>query len=257
MVRIGRILQALVLELVEQERHPLEAVAAVAVAAVGEKADHRLVDLHPPRRLRPVGRDRALRSLRRDRSRPIRDQQADEDLQRQRLLGGRLLAGHREEAEVGHRPLPEALLARHAVERARLVVLAGDRRPDHHPVEPQVPGQRLRGQPGDPLAHQRPPGDRRGDGARIASRDSRPPSPFRYFRNADLPPRASIAASIASGRGSSASASVARNSARVSGASAICEESKLSSRASFSPECAKRSISARVRRAPARPGEAR
>ena len=44
--------------------------------------------------------------------------------------------------------------------------------------------------------------------ARIASRDSRPPRVSRYFRNADLPPRASIAASIASGRGSSASASV-------------------------------------------------
>ena len=52
--------------------------------------------------------------------------------------------------------------------------------------------------------------------ARIASRDSRPPRVPRYLRKADLPPRASIALSIASGRGSSASASVARNSARVS-----------------------------------------
>src|SRR5215471_8966136 len=39
-VAIGRILQAGVLELLQQERYALEAIATMAVAAVGEKADH-------------------------------------------------------------------------------------------------------------------------------------------------------------------------------------------------------------------------
>ena len=46
MVGIGRIFEVDVLELLQQEGHALKAVAAVAVSAVGEEADHRLVDLH-------------------------------------------------------------------------------------------------------------------------------------------------------------------------------------------------------------------
>ncbi len=162
-MRIGRVGEALVLELVEQEGHALEAVAAVRVAGVGQEADHRLVDLHPLGRLRAIGRDRALGALGRDRPRPVRDQEPDQDLQGPRLGLGRLLAGHREEGEIGHGPALEALLARDAAERAPLVLSGRDRGADHHAVEAQIPGQRARGEPGDALAHQRPPGDRRRD----------------------------------------------------------------------------------------------
>ncbi len=161
MAGIARIGQPLVLELIEQKGHPLVPVAAMTEAGMGQEADHRLVDLHPPRRLRPVRRHRALRPLRRDRPRPVGDQEPDQDLQRHRLLRRRLLAGNRQETQVRHRPLPEPLRPRYPAERPRQMVLARYRRPDHHPVEPQVPGQRLRRQPGDPLAHQRPPADRR------------------------------------------------------------------------------------------------
>ena len=82
--------------------------------------------------------------------------------------------------------------------------------------------------------------------ARTASRDTRAPSPPRNSRNTDRPPRALTAASMASGRGSLASASVARNSARVSSSIGTVETGKPSSRGSASPEPAKRSIKALV-----------
>jgi hypothetical protein len=50
-IGIGRILQVGVLELVNDEGHALEAVAAVAVAAVGEAADHAI---EPPGRMLPA-----------------------------------------------------------------------------------------------------------------------------------------------------------------------------------------------------------
>jgi hypothetical protein len=75
---------------------------------VGEEPDHRLVDLQAARRLRAVGRDRALGTLGGDRAGAVRHQQADQDLERQRLLLGGLLAGHGEEAEIGHGPGAEA-----------------------------------------------------------------------------------------------------------------------------------------------------
>ena len=74
MLRIGRILQVLVLELFEQESHAFEAVAAMAVARMGQEADHRLVELHASGCLRAIGGDRALGALRRDRARAVRDQ---------------------------------------------------------------------------------------------------------------------------------------------------------------------------------------
>ena len=65
----ARVLQAAALELLEQVGDALVAVAAVRVAGVGEKADQRLVELHALGLLGPVGRDRALGTLRRDRAR--------------------------------------------------------------------------------------------------------------------------------------------------------------------------------------------
>ena len=62
--RIGRILEALVLELLEQESHALEAVAAVAVAGMGQEPDHGLVELNAHRCLWAVGSDRTLGALR-------------------------------------------------------------------------------------------------------------------------------------------------------------------------------------------------
>ena len=64
MLRIGRILEVLVLELVEQESHAFESVAAVAIAGMGQEPDHGLVELHAARRLWAVGCDRALGALR-------------------------------------------------------------------------------------------------------------------------------------------------------------------------------------------------
>src|SRR6266496_6067533 len=79
--------------------------------------------------------------------------------------------------------------------------------------------------------------------ARIASRDGRAPRESRNFKNSDLPPRSRTALSIASGRGSLASAAVATKSARVCASTLIALQSKPSSRESNKPEWAKRSIS--------------
>ena len=164
MVRVGRVLQVGAAETFEQEGHALEAVAAVAVAGVRQEADHRLVDLHAAGRLRAIGRDRALRALRRDRAGAVGDQQAGQDLQRTRLALGRPAADQREAQEVRHGPAAEPLLARNAAQAAVLVVAAGDRGADHHAVQAQVPRQRFRRQARDAFAHQRAPGDGGGDG---------------------------------------------------------------------------------------------
>ena len=152
-----------VLELLQQERHSLEAVAAVAVAAVGEKADHGLVDLNAARRLRPVGGDRAFCALRRDRTRAVRDQKANKNLQRSCLGLRWFLAGQSQEEHIRHAPAAESFLARNAAQAAMLVVLGGNRGADHDAVQTQIPGQRLGGQARDALAHQGTPGDGRRD----------------------------------------------------------------------------------------------
>jgi hypothetical protein len=70
-IAVGWVLQVGVLELLQQERHSFKAVAAMAVAAVGEKADHCLVDLNAAWRLRPVGGNGAFCALRRYRTRAV------------------------------------------------------------------------------------------------------------------------------------------------------------------------------------------
>ena len=87
-VRVRRVFQAGVAELVEQEGDALVAVAAVRVAAVGQKTDQRLVELHPLRRLRAVGRHRALDALDADGARAVAgQQQADQGLEGEQVLG--------------------------------------------------------------------------------------------------------------------------------------------------------------------------
>ena len=96
-------------------------------------------------------------------ARTVGDQQADQNLQRPRVGLGRPLSGQRQKQEISHGPVAEAFAARDAPEAAVLMVLAGDRCADHDAVEPQIPRQRLRGEPRDALAHQRSPRDRGGN----------------------------------------------------------------------------------------------
>src|SRR5262249_52225243 len=77
---VGWLLEVGVLELLQQERHSFEPVAAMAIAAVGEEADHCLVNLNAARRLRPVSGNRAFCALRRYRTGAIRNQKAHENL---------------------------------------------------------------------------------------------------------------------------------------------------------------------------------
>jgi hypothetical protein len=70
-IGVCRVLQFDVLELFDDEGHALITVAAMAIAAVGKTADHRLVDLHPAGGLRPVGRDSTFCTLGGDRAWPV------------------------------------------------------------------------------------------------------------------------------------------------------------------------------------------
>src|SRR5258706_2338813 len=79
--RVARIFKAGIPETLQKKGDPLEAIPAMAIPAVTEKADHGLVDLHAGRRLWTIGRNRALRALRRNCAGPIRDQEPDQDLQ--------------------------------------------------------------------------------------------------------------------------------------------------------------------------------
>ena len=143
MIGIGRVLEVRAAELGDNEIHALVAVAAMAVAGVGQAAEHGLVDLHPAGCLRPVGRDRALGALGRDGARPVRDQEPDQHLQRQRFRCGRLLAGEGQEQKIRHCPLAEAFIAGNPPQAAMPVMLGGNRCADHHAIEPQIPRQRL------------------------------------------------------------------------------------------------------------------
>src|ERR1700736_3903807 len=118
MIAVGRILQAGILELLQQECHSLEPVAAVAVAAVGEKADHGLVDLNAAGSLRAVGGNGPFGALRRDGARAVRDEEPDEDLQRPRLRLARFLAGQSEEENISHAPAAEPFLPRYPAQAA-------------------------------------------------------------------------------------------------------------------------------------------
>ena len=164
MTGIGRIFEAHILELLEEEGHALETVSAVAVPAVGQEADHRLIDLDAVGGLRPVRRDRALRPLRRDRAGAVRDQKSDQDLDGQHRGLGRPLPRQGQEQQLACRPAPEPLVARDAPQVAVPMVLGRDRGADHDAVEAQVPRQRFSGKAGDALAHQRAPRDRGRDG---------------------------------------------------------------------------------------------
>ena len=255
---VGRVGQPLVLELVEQERHALEAVAAVAVAGVGQEPDHRLVDLHPARRLRPVGRDRALRPLRRDRAGAVRDQQADEDLQRQRLFGRRLLAGHGEKAEIGHRPPAEALVARDAPERARA---GGARRgSSRRPSPRRAAGTRAASPPSAARcacasAAPRRSSSRSPRGSRRATAGR--PGSSRYRRNTDLPPRARSPPASPRGAGRPPRPRW-RGTGRVAASIAMPRDIEALVAAVLQPRTGRRGRSASgCRPAPARPASAR
>ena len=80
----GRVGEAVAGEALEQEGHAFEAVAAVGETGVAEETDHGLIELHPRRRLRAVGRDRALGTLGRDRAGAVSEQQAGEGLKANR-----------------------------------------------------------------------------------------------------------------------------------------------------------------------------
>src|ERR1700738_4586404 len=165
MIAVGRILQGGILELLQQERLSLEPVPAVAAAAVGEKADHGLVDLNAAGSLRAVGGSGPFGALRRDGARALRDEEPDEDLQRPRLGRARFLSGQSQEQDIGHVPAAESLFPRYPAQAAGLVIFGGNGGADHDAVEPQIPRQRFGSQPRDALAHQRAPRDRRGDGS--------------------------------------------------------------------------------------------
>ena len=66
--------------LVTEECDALVAVAPVREAAMSQKADQALVELHALRALGPVGGHRALGALRRDRAGSIGQQQPREGL---------------------------------------------------------------------------------------------------------------------------------------------------------------------------------
>ncbi|MBK9685584.1 MAG: hypothetical protein IPO59_20705, partial [Betaproteobacteria bacterium] len=72
-------------ELLEQEGHAFEAVAAMGITAVAEEAQHGLVQLHTPRLLGAVGRHRALGALGRDGARSVGQQQPDQGLEGEAL----------------------------------------------------------------------------------------------------------------------------------------------------------------------------
>src|SRR5215470_8600493 len=152
-IAVGWFLQVGILELLQQERHSFEPVAAMAIAAVGEEADHCLVDLNAARRLRPVSGNCAFCALRRYRTWAIRNQEANENLQRPCFGLRWFLPSQSQEEHIRHAPAAESFLARNATQTAVLVVPCRDRGADHHAVKTQIPGQCLRGEARDPFAH--------------------------------------------------------------------------------------------------------
>src|SRR5262252_9291511 len=160
---IGGMFQTAILELFQQKRHALKAIAAMAITTVSEEAEHGFVDLDPTRRLRAVGCHRALRTLRTNRTRTVGNRKSDQNLQGQCFVLSRTLPSQRQKQEICHRPASETFVARYAPQTAMLMVFAGDRGADYDAVEPQIPRQGFRGEPRDALAHQRSPRDRGGN----------------------------------------------------------------------------------------------
>ena len=87
MVRVGRIIEPGVLELLEEESDALVAVAAVRIAGVTSGSRRGTCSAAPAAGFRPIGGDRALGALRRDRPRAVRQQQADQQLEREEIGG--------------------------------------------------------------------------------------------------------------------------------------------------------------------------
>ena len=123
------------------------------VAGVREKSDQSFVELHALRLLGTVGGNRALRALRGDRARTVREQQADQGLKREQL---RRLRRRSEQGDIRHfskRALSENLGGRDAAKALGLVLLGVDRCPDQRAEQPQPCRQALGSQPRNSLAH--------------------------------------------------------------------------------------------------------
>jgi hypothetical protein len=116
---IARVRQIGSLELIDQERDALVAVAAMGVARMGQEADHCLVELDPLRTFRPVGGDCALGALRRDRAGAVGQQETQQRLECE--LSRRIGLGteQRQVGDVGQRAGADDLVVRKAAE-ARL-----------------------------------------------------------------------------------------------------------------------------------------
>ena len=127
MVGICRVFQTGIAELVEQEGDALVAVAAVGVAAVRQKTDQSLVQLNPLRRLRTVGGDRPLDTLDADGARTVAgQQQADQGLESEQVLGLRFLPEQRQIRDLGQLAAAQDLLIRDTAEAIGLVPISFD-----------------------------------------------------------------------------------------------------------------------------------
>ena len=244
------ILQAAVLELLEQEGHALEAVAAVAVAGVGQEADQRLVELHALRASRgPSAETAPLAPCAEIAPGPLESSRPTSDLERRTgLLGVGFWPSHRQEAQVGHRALAEQLGVRRC-RRSGPLVRARRRSTDAPTITPnsrRYQGSALGRQPEMRLRISGPQAIVVAIAARTASRDSRPSRLSQVAAGTPTcAPRASSAASIASGRG--VGARPAPGTARASPRRRRSRRRRSPRRArSCSPSAANRSISARV-----------
>ena len=119
--RVGRIAKADVGELLDEEGDPLIAIAAMGEAGMAEPAGDRLVELNALGILRPVGGDRALRSLRRDRAGAIRQQEPDQRLEDEEIGGLALAAKQGQASRFGEAHPPEKLVHGDAAESLRLM----------------------------------------------------------------------------------------------------------------------------------------
>ena len=161
MAAIGRIDQPRVAELLDEERDPLVAVAAVGIAGMGQKPDHRLVELDALGALRSVGGDRAFRSLDGDRAGAVpRQKESDQRLEGEQLVGLGLAAEQRAAGYFGERSLARDLVQRHSAEPVLAVLFGVHRGADGGAEKADEPGQVLGREPRDELALQGAPGER-------------------------------------------------------------------------------------------------
>ena len=195
------------LELVEQERDALEAVAAVAKPVWVSKPTIALLICTRSGRLRAVGRHRALGPLGRDRARAVGEQQPDQHLQANSSSG----AGR---SPVMARPASSVAVQERRIsslgtpqKRSRSWRAAGHRGADQRAVERRYQGRLTRRAPADALALQRTPGDRQRDRGQHRVGGDAVAEAAQELRNTDLAPRASSAASRAAALGSGAAPS--------------------------------------------------